>query len=383
MGDPYSGFGIYIHWPFCSAKCPYCDFNSHVRAETDQVLWCDALLSDLRQQARTVDPRPVSSIFFGGGTPSLMDPSTVSALIDEICKVWGTTPDVEISLEANPTSVEAWKFQAFKAAGINRVSLGIQALNDADLKALGRMHTVKEATSAFDVARNCFDRVSFDLIYARQHQSLKDWELELKQATNMAVDHMSLYQLTVEDGTRFGELYKRKMLRGLPTENLGADMYDLTNDVCTTEGYPAYEVSNHCRSGSECRHNLIYWRYEPYLGIGPGAHGRPLSNGDRKQTVAYSNPERWIQQVRTNGHGLRVDELVSAHDAGLEYALMSLRLSEGLDRERYQQMSASTLDSSRLDDLIEGGFLCQNGGFIAATAKGKKVLNRVLQELLI
>ena len=346
-------------------------------------MWRAALIQDLRSQSELTDKKPVSSIFFGGGTPSLMDPKTVGALVDEIASIWGTSDDVEITLEANPTSVEAGKFRDFKVSGVNRISMGIQALNDPDLKALGRMHTTAEAMKAFAIARECFARVSFDLIYARQHQTLKDWEGELKQALEMAVDHLSLYQLTVESGTRFGDLYKRGRLSGLPDADLGADMYDLTNDICEVFGYPSYEISNHCRAGAESRHNLIYWRYEPYLGVGPGAHGRPMKSGTRRQTVGFSNPERWLNAVNKVGSGLEVYDGVTPKEAGQEYALMSLRLREGLNTRRFHEMSGRPLNQDKIEELMEDGFLASEDHHIAATAKGRPVLNRLLQEILL
>lgn len=377
-----AGFGIYIHWPFCAAKCPYCDFNSHVRPAVDHSAWKEALLSDLRAQADTTDRKMVTSIFFGGGTPSLMEPDTVGALIDEISRIWHVANDLEITLEANPTSVEAGRFRAFRSAGVNRISMGIQALNDRDLKALGRMHSVSEAIAAFDVARETFDRISFDLIYARQNQTLAEWEAELSRAIDLAVDHLSLYQLTIETGTRFGELYDRGKLRGLPTDGLAADMYDLTQEICDRAGMSAYEISNHAQDGSKCRHNLTYWRYGPYLGIGPGAHGRLLKDQDRWETVSYSNPEAWLNAVETNSHGLKSKEQLSGADAGTEYALMCLRLSEGLELSRFKELAGGPLPSVKIDDLISQEFLNKDGDRIKATAKGRPVLNSILQELL-
>ncbi|NNE52265.1 MAG: coproporphyrinogen III oxidase, partial [Sulfitobacter sp.] len=273
------GFGLYIHWPFCEAKCPYCDFNSHVSQQIDQLAWRDAYLAELKRGAAETKRRVLNAVFFGGGTPSLMDPDVVAEVIAEIRHLWPLANDLEITLEANPGSVEAGRFAAYRQAGVSRVSMGIQALNDADLKRLGRIHTVQEALAAFDIARNRFERVSFDLIYGRQEQTLKNWEAELKQALSMAIDHLSLYQLTIEQGTAFGDRYARGKLRGLPNEDLGADMYTVTQEICGQMGFPRYEVSNHARPGAESRHNLIYWRYGDYLGIGPGAHGRLSLHG--------------------------------------------------------------------------------------------------------
>ena len=382
MASERPGFGIYIHWPFCAAKCPYCDFNSHVRKSVDHEEWCAALLTDLKHQAEKTEGREVTSIFFGGGTPSLMDPATVGALIDEVSRIWHVANDLEVSLEANPTSVEADRFRAFRLAGVNRVSMGIQALNDPDLKALGRMHSAKEAMNAFDVARSHFERISFDLIYARQGQSALDWEKELNTALEMAVDHLSLYQLTIEAGTRFGDLYDRNMLKGLPSANLGAELFEITQDLCADHGMAAYEVSNHARADSECRHNLTYWRYEPYLGIGPGAHGRNLRGNQRFETVSLSNPEAWLRSVQEKGSGVKTDVSLSEEDTGTEYALMCLRLSEGLSLEKFKGLSGRHLNTSRIDDLISQELAFLEGDRLKTTSKGRPVLNAILAELL-
>ena len=382
MASERPGFGIYIHWPFCAAKCPYCDFNSHVRKAVDHGVWRESLLSDLRYQSEKTERQEVTSIFFGGGTPSLMEPETVGALIDEVSRIWQVSNDLEVSMEANPTSVEADRFREYRLAGVNRVSMGIQALNDTDLKALGRMHSAKEAMAAFEVARDHFERISFDLIYARQNQSALDWERELSAALDMAVDHLSLYQLTIEAGTRFGDLYDRKMLRGLPSEGLGAELYEITQDLCGDSGMPAYEVSNHAREGSECRHNLTYWRYEPYLGVGPGAHGRNLRDGQRYETVSLSNPEAWLQSVQETGSGVKTDEALSGEEAGTEYALMCLRLSEGLSLERFERLSGRRLDPSKILDLISQELVSLEGDRLRTTSKGRPVLNAILAELL-
>ncbi len=382
MADTYDGFGIYVHWPFCMAKCPYCDFNSHVREEVDHSAWRSALRTDLQTQAQKTEMRKVSSVFFGGGTPSLMQPETVGAVLDDIAKHWGLADDFEVSLEANPTSVEADKFAGFRSAGVTRVSMGIQALNDPDLKALGRMHSAQEAMAAFDIARAHFDRISFDLIYARQNQTLANWEAELKRALDMAVDHLSLYQLTIEAGTRFGDLYDRGKLRGLPSDDLGAEMYEMTQEICEEAGLPAYEVSNHARKDAQCRHNLTYWRYEPYLGIGPGAHGRGLRDGQSVEMISRSNPEGWLQAVDLQGSGLKSEVMLPNSDAGTEYALMSLRLTEGLDLDRYTEISGNSLIQENVNQLIESGFLEQTGRALRTTRKGRPVLNAVLGALL-
>ncbi|MEL7460439.1 MAG: radical SAM family heme chaperone HemW, partial [Pseudomonadota bacterium] len=282
----HAGFGLYVHWPFCQSKCPYCDFNSHVVDRVDQTAWADALVADVRRIGAELGPRPLSSIFFGGGTPSLMPPATVAAVIDAATDVFSPSNALEITLEANPSSVEAERFKGYRTAGVNRVSLGVQALNDPDLRALGRLHSVAEARAAIDLAKSTFARVSFDLIYARQHQSLSDWDTELTEAVNFGTDHLSLYQLTVEPGTAFGARHARGGLGGLPGEDLSADMYALTQSVCDAAGMPAYEISNHARPGAECIHNKIYWQSGDYAGVGPGAHGRLTLNGARFATEA-------------------------------------------------------------------------------------------------
>ena len=286
----HGGFGLYIHWPFCQAKCPYCDFNSHVVSNINQSEWQNAYLSEIRRVGAETKDRVLRSVFFGGGTPSMMDADLVDAIITQIRATWPLANDIEITLEANPTSVEAGRFRGYREAGVNRISLGIQALNDPDLKALGRLHTTKEAMAAFDVARNAFERVSFDLIYARQGQSVKAWEKELTTALGLAIDHLSLYQLTIETGTAFGDRYAAGKLRGLPNDDLAADMYDLTQSVCENKGFPGYEVSNHSKPGSESIHNKIYWQYGDYVGIGPGAHGRVTLNNQRYSTETPLGP---------------------------------------------------------------------------------------------
>ncbi|WP_069298462.1 radical SAM family heme chaperone HemW [Neptunicoccus sediminis] len=377
-----AGFGVYVHWPFCAAKCPYCDFNSHVRQSVDQTAWVRAFVAEIKATAALTPNRTVDTIFFGGGTPSLMLPETVDTIIQAIGENWTLSPDAEITLEANPTSVEADRFQGFSDAGVNRISMGIQALNDRDLKALGRMHSVAEAQQAFDVAKKYFNNVSFDLIYARQNQTLEDWRLELTQAIDMAVDHLSLYQLTIEQGTRFGDLFARNRLRGLPTDELSADLYDLTQDICGERGLIAYEVSNHARYGAACKHNLIYWRYGDYAGIGPGAHGRLSLNGGRVATDSPLLPEDWLQIVDKNGTANRIAEEISNADQAAEYAMMSLRLSEGCDLERVHALSPNRIDMDAARVLVQDGFLLQSNLHLKTTACGKMVLNAILGKLL-
>ncbi|MDC0094979.1 radical SAM family heme chaperone HemW [Amylibacter sp.] len=377
------GFGIYIHWPFCAAKCPYCDFNSHVRKSVDQSRWLSAIRLELKNNAIRTKGRTVNTIFFGGGTPSLMEPETVAGIIKEIAKLWVLALDIEISLEANPTSVEAQKFSDFRKAGINRISMGIQSLRNDDLKALGRMHSVNEARKAFDIAKDNFERVSFDLIYARQGQSKFDWEIELKEASSMAVDHLSLYQLTIEDGTRFGDLYERGNLKGMPNDSLAADMYDITQEVTLQNDMPAYEISNHAIEGAESRHNLIYWRYGDYIGVGPGAHGRISENGNKIATTTIENPENWLRGVELNGTSTIDDEVINHINQASEYLMMSLRLIEGVDMERYKKISGVALDNKLIDKNIENGLITVINNNLIATQRGRIILNTLIKDLLI
>lgn len=375
------GFGIYIHWPFCEAKCPYCDFNSHVSRNIDQGAWKAAYLTELRRYAEQTAGRTVTSVFFGGGTPSLMDPDTVATVISEIRKLWPVANDLEITLEANPGSVEAGRFIAYRDGGVSRISMGIQALNDTDLKRLGRIHSTAEALAAFDTARNTFERVSFDLIYARQNQSLQDWRTELEQALTLSIDHLSLYQLTIENGTAFGDRYAVGKLRGLPDEDLGADMFDLTQDLCGAAGMPAYEVSNHARDGAHSRHNLIYWRYGDYLGIGPGAHGRLTHAGRRSATICYSNPKRWLDEVPKN-NAEQSREALTRDDEATEFLLMGLRLREGIDPSRYALLAGKPLDQASVEHLTTIGMITTDRGRLTVTDQGFRVLNSVIAELL-
>lgn len=375
------GFGIYIHWPFCEAKCPYCDFNSHVSRNIDQAAWKTAYLSELKRYALETQGRTVTSVFFGGGTPSLMNPDTVAAVIEEIKTLWPTANDLEITLEANPGSVEAGRFVAYRDGGVSRISMGIQALNDIDLKRLGRIHTVSEALAAFDVARNTFERVSFDLMYARQNQTLAEWEAELKQALTLSIDHLSLYQLTIEDGTAFGDRYAIGKLRGLPDEDLGADMFDLTQDICGAAGMPAYEVSNHASDSAQSRHNLIYWRYGDYLGIGPGAHGRLTIDGQRHATICYSNPKRWLDAVSIN-RAEQSREALNREDEATEFLLMGMRLREGIDLNRYAALTERPLNPRTITHLTEIGMISTSANRLIVTDQGFKVLNSVISEML-
>jgi oxygen-independent coproporphyrinogen-3 oxidase len=371
------GFGVYVHWPFCAAKCPYCDFNSHVRAGIDQTRWRDALVAEVAAVASETPGRRVDSVFFGGGTPSLMAPETVAAVLDAIRAGWGLDQGAEVTLEANPTSVEAGRFRGYRDAGVNRLSLGVQALNDADLARLGRMHDAAEAVAAFEVARSVFDRVSFDLIYARQDQGLDAWRAELDRALALAIDHLSLYQLTIEAGTRFGDLHARGRLRGLPGAALAADMYAATGEACARAGLAAYEVSNYARPGAESRHNLVYWRYGDYAGIGPGAHGR-LSLGDtRWATEAVRQPETWLGgEARTHRTALAPDE------QAVEMVMMGLRLAEGIDAGRYARLAGRPLSAATIDELRELGLLSVDVERLTATGAGRIVLDSLVKSLL-
>jgi oxygen-independent coproporphyrinogen-3 oxidase len=377
------GFGVYIHWPFCAAKCPYCDFNSHVRGTVDHDRWRRAMVAEVARVAALVPNRRVDTVFFGGGTPSLMPPETVAAVIAAIGEGWTFAPGAEITLEANPTSVEAGRFRAYAAAGVNRLSMGVQALRDPDLSALGRLHSVAEARAAFDVARAIFPAVSFDLIYARQGQSLADWRGELTEALAMAVDHLSLYQLTIEPGTRFGALAARGALRGLPDAALAADLYIATQEICGAAGLAGYEVSNHARPGAESRHNLTYWRYGDYAGVGPGAHGR-LSFGEaRIATETLLQPEGWLAAVETSGSGEIRREAIDPADQAAEMLMMGLRLAEGVDLARHAVLAGAPIPEKTLDDLASLGLVTVDAGRLRTTAAGRPVLNAILKSIII
>jgi len=377
MNEP---FGIYVHWPFCLAKCPYCDFNSHVRhGGIDEARFLAAYLAELNHFAALVPARSVTSIFFGGGTPSLMHPATVSAIIDAVAEHWDLEGDAEITLEANPTSVEAENFAGYRAAGVNRLSLGVQALDDQSLKALGRQHSAKEALHALTLAKRNFDRVSFDLIYARQGQTAKAWQTELTLVLGHAADHLSLYQLTIEKGTPFAVRYAAGTLR-IPDAARARALYQLTQELCEAAGLPAYEVSNHARPGSESRHNLLYWRGHDYAGIGPGAHSRITVHGAKRALSAIKSPEGWLTEVDARGHGLASDEALSVKEVAEEYLLMGLRLSEGIDLNRLAAIYGRGLET-RIGALASNGLLKRAGNQLAATPKGRLVLNRLILEL--
>ena len=379
----HGGFGLYLHWPFCQSKCPYCDFNSHVAAQVDQKRWRDAYLTEIARVGQETEGRVLNTVFFGGGTPSLMDPDLVAAILEKIGQTWRIANDIEITMEANPGSVEAGRFQGYGAAGVNRISIGLQALNDHDLRRLGRMHSAAEGRIAYDLARKTFERVSFDLIYARQDQTEQAWRLELSEALAMEPTHLSLYQLTIEDGTVFGARQALGQLRGLPDEDRSSDMFLMTQDTCEAAGLPAYEVSNHAREGEEARHNLIYWRLGDYAGIGPGAHGRLTLNGHRWATEAPKQPGAWLKLVE-DGHAAEVPRsLTAGEDHATEYLLMSLRLAEGSDPERFRRLAGRPLPAQKISDLIEAGLLRRDGGMIKATGNGRLLLNAILRELLV
>ena len=378
--DP--GFGVYVHWPFCAAKCPYCDFNSHVRHQpVDQPRFVSAFLTEMAEARRLSGPRTVTSIFMGGGTPSLMDPQTVTALLDGVSRFWHVPDGIEITMEANPSSVEATRFQGYRAAGVNRVSLGVQALNDRDLKFLGRLHNVEDALKAIRLARDIFPRMSFDLIYARPDQTVEAWERELKEAVSYAVDHLSLYQLTIEEGTPFYGLHKAGKLI-VPDGEHSAVLYEATQEITAGFGMPAYEVSNHAVPGAESRHNLTYWRYGDYAGIGPGAHGRLTTGRSKIATATERKPEGWLQLVEEHGHGMIEQEVLGNDEQADELMLMGLRLREGIDLVRWGSLSGRDLDPDREQFLIEHGFIERLGNSrLRCTPAGMLILDAVVADL--
>jgi putative oxygen-independent coproporphyrinogen III oxidase len=378
--DP--GFGVYVHWPFCLSKCPYCDFNSHVRkGEIDEDRFVDAFRTEIAHRAALTPGREVRSIFFGGGTPSLMPPSTLEAILQAIGDHWRLASDVEITLEANPTSVEASRFRSFKASGVNRVSLGIQALNDIELRALGRQHSVAEALAALDIANSVFPRTSFDLIYARPEQTPAAWRKELELALARAPEHVSLYQLTIEPDTMFERMHNAGKLR-TPDADTQRALWDVTQEVTARAGLPAYEVSNHARPGAECRHNLVYWRYGEYAGVGPGAHGRIITPRGRRAQAAERHPEMWLTVVETEGHGLVEDDLLSAEQEGDEFLLMGLRLREGIDPARYFALTGKRLSQNRVAELIGDGLVeLTRDNRLRVSSEGFPVLDSVVADL--
>ncbi|MBX9463791.1 radical SAM family heme chaperone HemW [Neoaquamicrobium sediminum] len=380
--DRQPGFGVYVHWPFCAAKCPYCDFNSHVRHQkVDEERFAAAFAAEMASMRQRTGPREVTSIFLGGGTPSLMKPQTVGAVLEAIAANWTVPDDIEVTLEANPSSVEATRFRGYRDAGVNRVSLGVQALNDGDLRFLGRLHDVEQALGAIRLARETFPRLSFDLIYARPGQSMDAWEKELDEAIGYAADHLSLYQLTIEEGTRFHALHAAGKF-AMPDPDHAADLYRLTQEVTAARGLPAYEISNHARPGAESRHNLVYWRYGEYVGIGPGAHGRFLEDGHRIVTFTEKMPETWLNLVEAKGHGVIGGEVLTRSEEADEFLLMGLRLAEGIDLARYEQLSGRPLSSRRIATLQEEALVAPVGNSrLRATSAGMIVLDAVVADL--
>lgn len=374
------GFGLYVHWPFCASKCPYCDFNSHVAASVDHDDWSTALVREVDLYGEKTQNRVLNSIFFGGGTPSLMSAETMKAVINAAKSHWNFANDIEITFEANPTSVEIEKFQAFREAGANRVSIGVQSFDAQSLRNLGRLHTAEQGREAIEIARNVFDRYSFDLIYARQHQNLTQWENELSHALSLDPTHLSLYQLTIEQGTAFGDRYNAGKLDGLPNDGLGAELYQLTQSLCVEAELAAYEVSNHARLGSESRHNLIYWRYGDYLGIGPGAHGRLTQNGQKTGIFNQSSPNAWLKSVLSGTRDHISEEHLDQTAQTIEYLLMSLRLGEGCDLDRLDAKTA--ISQPALRQLSEDGYIIQEGQTLKTTAKGRPLLNTILGKLI-
>ncbi|HEY4944084.1 MAG TPA: radical SAM family heme chaperone HemW [Rhizomicrobium sp.] len=377
-----SGFGIYVHWPFCAAKCPYCDFNSHVRAQIDEAGWIDAIVRELEwtAQLQGADRPIVETIFFGGGTPSLMQGSSVARTLDTIARTWRMANDVEITLESNPASADAARFADYRAAGVNRLSLGVQALNDKDLKMLGRLHDVAEAKAALGLAMAKFERVSLDLIYARPDQTVREWRGELAQALAFGTDHLSLYQLTIEPATPFFTMHKTGALK-IPDEDRAAELYEATQEMTDAAGCPAYEISNHARPGAEARHNLLYWRYGAYAGVGPGAHGRLDLKGRRVATQTERLPERWRETVAARGHGMIETSDIAPADAAREHLLMNLRLSEGIDLAAYRRRWNTAPDAARIAALAEDGLVTLRGDRLTATPRGRLLLNSVIAAL--
>ena len=378
--DP--GFGVYVHWPFCAAKCPYCDFNSHVRqSRIDEPRFARAFAREIAHQAQMAPGRVVTSIFLGGGTPSLMQPATVASILDAIAFEWPVATGCEVTLEANPTSVEAGRLRGYREAGVNRVSLGVQAMNDADLKALGRMHTAEEAMAAVATAASVFDRFSFDLIYARPEQTPAAWAAELTEAIGRAAEHLSLYQLTIEPGTVFERLRDAGKLV-VPDADAARALFDTTREVCERHGLPAYEISNHARPGAECRHNLVYWRYGEYAGVGPGAHARLITSTGRFALSTALMPETWLERVEAEGHGVVEAERLSAEAEGDEFLLMGLRLAEGIDPTRYTVLSGRVLDPARIGDLVREGLVeTTPAGRLRVTRDGFPVLDAIVADL--
>ncbi|WP_127520135.1 radical SAM family heme chaperone HemW [Mesorhizobium sp. Z1-4] len=378
--DP--GFGLYVHWPFCAAKCPYCDFNSHVRHQpVDQPRFAAALAREMAAIRQRTGPRTLTSIFLGGGTPSLMDPATVGAVLDAAAANWDMPANIEITMEANPSSVEAERFRGYRDTGVNRLSLGVQALNDTDLRFLGRLHNVEAALGAIRLARDIFPRMSFDLIYARPGQTPEAWAAELGEAIGYAADHLSLYQLTIEEGTPFFALHAAGKIP-VPDQDAAAALYEITQEVTAAHGLPAYEISNHARPGAESRHNLVYWRYGEYAGVGPGAHGRFIESGKRVVTFTERSPEGWRDLVEAKGHGVIGGETLTRPEEADEFLLMGLRLREGIDLVRYETLAGRPLPAKRISDLRDDGLVEPLGNSrLRATPAGMAVLDAVVADL--
>jgi oxygen-independent coproporphyrinogen-3 oxidase len=379
--DP--GFGVYVHWPFCLAKCPYCDFNSHVRhGGVDQAAFTQALARELAYMAARTGPRTVVSVFLGGGTPSLMQPESVARVLEAIARCWHLAGDAEVTLEANPTSVEAAHFAGYRAAGVNRVSIGIQALDDASLKALGRLHTGDEAMAALAIAKGCFDRVSFDLIYARPRQTVAAWRRELGRALALGTDHLSLYQLTIEPGTAFAGLHAKGAL-SVPGDDEAAEFYEATQELCEAHGLPAYEVSNHARGGAESRHNLLYWRYGEYAGVGPGAHARIVEDGARRAVSTLRDPDAWLRAVAQTGCGIEDDTALTLAEQADEMLVMGLRLTCGLDLDRFTALGLPGPAAAAIDSMVDLGLLAplDERRCLVPTPAGRLVLNSLAAAL--
>ncbi len=384
-GEGTKQLAVYIHWPFCKFKCPYCDFNSHVRENIQHQDWASAYLKELAHYRTLTGERHIESVFFGGGTPSLMEPETVEKVIDAIDELWGIPQGTEITLEANPTSVEAGKLEGFKSAGVNRVSLGVQSLRDTDLKKLGRQHSAAEGIAAVKLAAKIFPRFSFDLIYARPDQAPADWKQELAEALQYAGGHLSLYQLTIEEGTQFHTLHARGELK-VPDGDAGATLYEITQEMTEATGLPAYEISNHAKPGDESRHNLVYWRYGDYAGVGPGAHGRLTLQNEKRATRAHRAPELWMERVRQNGHGAHEMEVITADQRAREMLMMGLRLMDGIDLAAFATETgkdfSAIVNLKRVKVLEEEGLLEETSARVAATRAGRQRLNAVLAYLL-
>jgi oxygen-independent coproporphyrinogen-3 oxidase len=378
----HAGFGLYLHWPFCQSKCPYCDFNSHVASRIDQSRWLHAFEAEIDRIGALTQGRVLNSVFFGGGTPSLMEAATVQGILDRVRATWTLANDIEITLEANPGSVEAARFEGYAGAGVNRVSLGIQSLDPEDLRRLGRMHTVDEAAEAIAIAQSTFDRVSIDLIYARQNQTFGAWRDELHRALDFGTSHLSLYQLTIEDGTVFGQMHAKNLLKGLPEEDLSADMFELTQEITRAAGLPAYEVSNHAQPGDESRHNLIYWRMGDYAGIGPGAHGRLTFESGRFATEAERQPTPWLNRTLAAPGSAETAERLTPEDRASEYLMFALRLREGASLQRFAALAGQPLSENALAEVETLGLLTRDGDHVRTTDQGVMMLNGILRVLL-